>query len=960
MRTNRRSSALLVLFALVSSGFAQQTPKTRAVENATTALLQMNASYRQAPAAQKSQAAAQLGVLAAQRQQLLSSLIQTNPADVLRFAIPNNIRSTMPPAVQNLVEQTVQRQGVCEVVVEDSTAGARVHFGLITAAGRLSLHFAGQVPRNLLTGSIIKAVGVQVGTDLALACCTSTATSALQTVQSILPNTFGTQSTLVMLVNFQDNTSQPYTLTTAHDVVFNQTSNWDLENSLQQTSLTGTVVGWYTLPMTSSTCDYTSIATYANQAATAAGIDLSAYKHYVYAFPNLSACGWWGLGTVGGSPSQAWINGSIALKVVGHEMGHNFGLYHSHSSSCGTTQTLCPTPTISDYGDSIDEMGSPSAGHFNAFQKERLGWLNYGISAPITPVQSNGNYSIGPFENQDATPKALKILQSTNATTGANTWYYVEFRQAAGFDSFLSNDANVTSGVLVHTGTDNDGNSSELLNMAPSLGNFYTSALDVGQSFIDPISGITLKTLSANTSGATVSVVFGTPVCAHFNPTVSISPYQSQTVAAGATVSYTVTVLNNDNAGCSASTFNLSASLPAGWAAGYSSATVTLSPGTSAGSTLQVTSPSTAATGIYSVTAGGANAGSSNFAATASGTYVLNTLPCVNANPTVTLSPAQNPSVQPGTTVTYVIAVKNNDNSSCNSSTFRLSDSVPTGWTATLGVSSSSLTIAAGAQASTSLNVTSPATATGGSYNLSGSALNTTYASSNYSGTASATYVVAGGSTCTHSNPTVTMSPAQSASVAAGTPVNFLVVVKNNDSAACSTSNFNLSANLLTGWSGAWNNPGIFLAPGNSGSATLTVSSPIGLANGSYSVGGTATNASAPSYLGSATAIYSAATTGTISVGTNSLNYAPGQTVTISVTVLAGGNPVPGANVSVSVISPKGTAFTLTGVTGTNGMITLSYKLRKQALAGVYQVQATSSAVASSALAAASTTFTVQ
>jgi hypothetical protein len=69
MCTSRKSSALLVLFALVSSGFAQQTPKTRAVENATTALLQMNACYRQAPAAPKSQAAAQLGVLAAQRQQ---------------------------------------------------------------------------------------------------------------------------------------------------------------------------------------------------------------------------------------------------------------------------------------------------------------------------------------------------------------------------------------------------------------------------------------------------------------------------------------------------------------------------------------------------------------------------------------------------------------------------------------------------------------------------------------------------------------------------------------------------------------------------------------------------------------------------------------------------------------------------------------------------------------------------
>ncbi len=34
------------------------------------------------------------------------------------------------------------------------------------------------------------------------------------------------------------------------------------------------------------------------------GVDLSLYTRYVYAFPN-NACTWWGLGSVGGNPSQA-------------------------------------------------------------------------------------------------------------------------------------------------------------------------------------------------------------------------------------------------------------------------------------------------------------------------------------------------------------------------------------------------------------------------------------------------------------------------------------------------------------------------------------------------------------------------------------------------------------------------------------------------------------------------------
>ena len=64
-------------------------------------------------------------------------------------------------------------------------------------------------------------------------------------------------------------------------------------------------------------------------------LNLATYKHYVYAFPQ-NACGGLGAGTIGGNPSEAWINGSLDLKVLSHEMGHNFGLYHSHALDCGT------------------------------------------------------------------------------------------------------------------------------------------------------------------------------------------------------------------------------------------------------------------------------------------------------------------------------------------------------------------------------------------------------------------------------------------------------------------------------------------------------------------------------------------------------------------------------------------------------------------------------------------------
>ena len=57
--------------------------------------------------------------------------------------------------------------------------------------------------------------------------------------------------------------------------------------------------------------------------------------------------------------------------------------------------------------------------HFNAVQKELLGWLNYGGSPPITTVQTSGVYTIEPFETAGSNPKALKV--KTPSGTGI-TW----------------------------------------------------------------------------------------------------------------------------------------------------------------------------------------------------------------------------------------------------------------------------------------------------------------------------------------------------------------------------------------------------------------------------------------------------------------------------------------------------------------------------------------------------------
>ena len=593
----------------------------------TLALLRHVDAHQRAGYAQKAAAVDALVAAARERRAHLAELATSDPAEVLRVAIPADVRSRLPAEARELVEEAVEAEGELEVLHVDHVDSADdfyVHT-LSTDQGRYTLHFAGAAP-DAATGAHAKVRGVRLGEAIVVA---GEAHVSVDKAVAVVPNTKGAQKTLAILVNFSNApTQQPYSVATAQSLLFGTTSSYEYETSYQQTTLTGTVAGWFTLATTSAACDFNAIAQQAQAAAQQAGYVLANYARLVYIFPSAS-CSWWGLGTVGGTPSHAWIHTKwgLSLNVLGHELGHNLGLFHAHSLDCGYATLTATGCSASEYGDVFDLMGNNVGGHYSAYQKERLGWLDAAGSPPITTVPAiagTATFDIAPLEDAlNGLPRALKIPRTT-ACGVASEWLYVESRRAKGYDAFLATNANVLSGVLVHKVTDGVVDSGYLLDMTAATTSWSDAALPAGSSFTDPVSGVKIATVSAGASGARVAVTFPTASCTRAAPNVTLTPGSTVWTPAGVAVNYTVAAQNNDGCGCAPAAFDVSAAVPAGWGA-TAARTGTVSPGAIAAASILVTPPATAAPAFYPVTLSARNVSATSYAASAASTVAVET-----------------------------------------------------------------------------------------------------------------------------------------------------------------------------------------------------------------------------------------------------------------------------------------------------------------------------------------------
>lgn len=223
--------------------------------------------------------------------------------------------------------------------------------------------------------------------------------------------------------------------------------------------------------------------------------DPDRYDRWIVLFSKIAIHTFSGRAQLGGP--RVKINGTVAPGTVAHELGHTQSLDHS-SYWLPSGGSAIGAGSHVEYGDVFDAMGlsSSSANNFfNVSQKAKLGYL---AGADIAAVALSGTYRIARHDHRDAAGvRALKV-----APGNVEYEYWFEQRQF-GPTSFTSTQLDrLRNGVMLHWGPTKaprftTGVGSYLLDATPgSPGGANDAALRLGETFIDPDAGITIKPLA--------------------------------------------------------------------------------------------------------------------------------------------------------------------------------------------------------------------------------------------------------------------------------------------------------------------------------------------------------------------------------------------------------------------------------------------------------------------------------
>ncbi|MEG3193463.1 choice-of-anchor Q domain-containing protein, partial [Lysobacter sp. D1-1-M9] len=326
---------------------------------------------------------------------------------------------------------------------------------------------------------------------------------------------------------------------------------------------------------------------------------------------------------------------------------------------------------------------------------------------------------------------------------------------------------------------------------------------------------------------------------------------------------------------------------------------------------------------------------------------------CTRGAPTLSIS-GPTTAVAAGTTSTFDLALRNNDSTACSNTTFNLARTVPSGWTGTL--SANSVALAPGATGKAAIQVTSPTTATAGSYGIGAGASSTE--GSVHTQSASATYQIEDSSSTSTDGLTSSVGTDKTQYVG-GETVHMSARVLHNGKpvsgvkvrfGALKPNGINEVVEKATTDSNGYARASFVSGSGQSSIGTYQLRAET--SRGSHSAIATSTFSVADPDAATATGM-------TETVATDKTSYVAGETVHMSARVLNNGKAVSGAEVRFGALKPNGINEVVEkAITDSNGYARASFVSGSgPSSIGAYQLRA--EATSGSLSATASSTFSV-
>jgi|GEM_PF-3781367 len=378
----------------------------------------------------------------------------------------------------------------------------------------------------------------------------------------------GEQKTLAVIVDFQDKIA-PCQETEIKNILFDNEKSVNAayqDASYGSIYFTGDIVRVKVNRRLGLSCNPNSWAIAAESAAKKLGYSVDKYNRRIFFLPQDLPCWWGGLGHIGGAVTRSWVR-ACSTGITIHELGHNFGMHHaSHMNSEGG---------IIEYGDSSDPMGNSPIVGFNAPHKEQMAWV------PAQLLTKSSTQIISGLNLNPNSVSSPQILKFPKPDTG--DWYYLSFRNTAGFDAYQNYP--YMNRVQIHT------------HKGGSVQTRHLMSLSQGEKFIDIKNGIEVSFDTFTQDTATVQVqIAGIAV----TPSVSLLP-AFKVGAPGMLQSYTLELTNKD-LDLPATEFKLEFTGPSGWSGSFDSNTMMLNAGASGSTALNVIPPVTAKNGTYEFT----------------------------------------------------------------------------------------------------------------------------------------------------------------------------------------------------------------------------------------------------------------------------------------------------------------------------------------------------------------------